>query len=600
MKTVNNQASKLTPPNDEGQLDSKTFQMGAAPNRQTVARASRSWTALRAANMGKMPMPQHGRDARATSDVGANSEMHPFQISLLNSRSFASIRGFSVLLAVTLLVLVAPAVAAADKPNIVFILADDMGWGDVSCNNPAAAIPTPHIDRLAREGIRLTNAHAPASVCAPTRYGVLTGRYAWRTWMREGVLYVWDRALIPPTRMTIGSLLKEAGYMTGAFGKWHVGVDWVPVRGDPGDWENGTPMRFRGTVKNRVSNRVIPRIDFAQPFRNGPRQLGFDRFFGLVDNPGTPFYARDDRPVDIEVSPQGVVSPDYKRAEADDRFVDEAIALMTDARREKKPFFVYLPLSSMHHPLQAPARFNHVKGVGVRGPMIAWIDDSVRKITEALDRLGVADDTLLIFTSDNGPFYNGTIDRGSEPPRFIPSENHQPAGHFRGWKTGIWEGATRVPFAARWPGRIKAGGTSDQLICLTDMLATFAAITGDKLPKHAGEDSVSIVPVLLGENVVVRESMITHSYTGVVAIRQDSWKLILDTKGSGGIRGTAPDWQPIVTSTVEQIGVTGVGQLYNLADDPAEQNDVYERRPDIVKQLIQLLAVQRDTGRSRP
>ena len=505
------------------------------------------------------------------------------------------------LFAASFLAVVLPLVAAgADKPNIVFILADDMGWGDVSVNNPASAIRTPHIDRLAGEGIRLTNAHAPSSVCAPTRYGVLTGRYAWRTWMREGVLYVWDRALIPPERMTIGSLLKGAGYMTGVFGKWHVGVDWVPVKGDPGDWENGTLMRFRDTVKNRISNRVIPRIDFSQPFRNGPRQLGFDRFFGYVDNPGTPFYARDDRPIDIEITPDSVSSPGYKREESDDLFVAEAIELMTDAQREKKPFFVYLPLSSMHHPLRAPARFNHVKGDGVRGPMIAWIDDSVRKITEALDRLGLADDTLLIFTSDNGPFYNGKVDRSTEPPRFIPSENHQPAGPFRGWKTGIWEGATRVPFTARWPGRIKAGGTSDQLICLTDMLATFAAITGEKLPKHAGEDSVSVVPVLLGENVVVRDTMITHSYTGVVAIRQDSWKLILDTKGSGGVRGTAPDWQPIVTSTVEQIGVTGVGQLYNLAKDPGEKNDLYSQHPEIVRRLIELLIDQRDTGRSRP
>jgi arylsulfatase A-like enzyme len=511
------------------------------------------------------------------------------------------IKNIALLVAAAALAFTFPMVATeAGKPNIVLILADDLGWGDVSGNNPKSAIPTPHIDRIAREGIRLTNAHAPASVCAPTRYGVLTGRYAWRTWMREGVLYVWDRALIPPARLTIGSLLKDAGYMTGAFGKWHVGVDWVPVRGDPGDWENGTPMRFRGTVKNRISNRIIPRIDFSQPIRNGPRQLGFDRFFGHVDNPGTPFYVRDDRPVDIVVSNDGVTSPGYIREEADDLFVSEAIALITDAQREKKPFFVYIPLSSMHHPLRAPARFDHVKGDGPRGPMIAWIDDSVRKITDALDRLGVAADTLLIFTSDNGPFYNGRIDRSSEPPLFIPSENHQPAGPFRGWKTGIWEGATRVPFTARWPGRIKAGGVSDQLICLTDLLATFAALTGGKLPEHAGEDSVSIVPVLFGRNVVVRDSMITHSYTGVVAIRQGSWKLILDTKGSGGIRGTAPDWQPIVTSTPEQIGATGVGQLYNLADDPTEQNDLYARHPEIVERLSQLLADQRDTGRSRP
>ncbi|MGH8017684.1 MAG: sulfatase-like hydrolase/transferase, partial [Opitutaceae bacterium] len=350
----------------------------------------------------------------------------------------------------------------------------------------------------------------------------------------------------------------------------------------------------------RISNRVISRIDFSQPFRNGPRQLGFDRFFGLADNPGTRFYVRDNRPVDIEVSPNGVVSPGYKREETDDRFVEEAIALMSDAQKKKEPFFVYLPLSSTHHPLQAPDRFDHVKVDGARGPMIAWIDDSVRKITAALDRLGVAQDTLLIFTSDNGPFYNGTIDRSNDPIRFTPNENHRPSGPFRGWKTDIWEGGTRVPFAARWPARITPGGVSDRLICLTDMLATFAAIVGEKLPRHAGEDSFDIMPALFGEDVAVRESMITQSYTGVRAIRQGPWKLILDTKGSGGSRVGSPEWQPIVTGPPEQIGVTGVGQLYNLSDDPAEQNDLYARHPEIVQRLTDLLADQISSGRSRP
>jgi arylsulfatase A-like enzyme len=503
------------------------------------------------------------------------------------------------LLAVCFAPVISVVAAGADRPNIVLILADDMGWGDVSCNNPASAIRTPHIDQLAREGIRLTNAHAPASVCAPTRYGVLTGRYPWRTWMREGVLYVWDRPLIPPARLTIASLLKGNGYMTGAFGKWHLGLDWVPVKGDPGDWENGTPMRFRGTVKNRVTDRVIPRIDFSQPIRNGPRQLGFDRFFGLADNPGTQFYVRDDRPLDIRIGAEGVSSPGYKREEADDKFVAEAIALMTEAKQAKKPFFVYLPLSSMHHPLRAPARFDHVKGDGQRGPMIAWIDDSVRKVTEALDRLGLADDTLLLFTSDNGPFYNGTIDRSSDPVRFVPSESHRPSGPFRGWKTDIWEGGTRVPFVARWPGRIKPGGVSGQLLCLTDMLATFAAIVGEKLPAHAGEDSLNLAPVLLGEDVAIRESMITQSYTGVRAIRQGPWKLILDTKGSGGGRGTTPEWQPNITGRAEQIGDSGVGQLYNLSEDPGEKNDLYASHPEIVARLTKLLADQVSSGRSR-
>jgi arylsulfatase A-like enzyme len=231
--------------------------------------------------------------------------------------------------------------------------------------------------------------------------------------------------------------------------------------------------------------------------------------------------------------------------------------------------------------------------------MIAWIDDSVRKITAALDRLSAAENTLLIFTSDNGPFYNGTINRSGDSVRFTPSENHRPSGPFRGWKTDIWEGGTRVPFAARWPVRIKSGGVSDELICLTDMLATFAALVGEKLPVHAGEDSLNILPVLLGEEGSIRESMITQSYAGVRAIRQGPWKLILDTKGSGGHRGGTPEWQPIVTGPPEQIGISGVGQLYNLTDDPREQNDLYDLHPEIVKQLAELLADQISSGRSR-
>jgi arylsulfatase A-like enzyme len=253
----------------------------------------------------------------------------------------------------------------------------------------------------------------------------------------------------------------------------------------------------------------------------------------------------------------------------------------------------------MHHPLRAPARFEHVRGDEARGPMIAWIDDSVRKIVEALDRLRLAENTLVIFTSDNGPFFNGTVERGAGPVRFIPSPTHKPAGPYRGWKTDIWEGGTRVPFAARWPAKITRGGVSAQLLCLTDMLATFAAIVGEKLPQHAGEDSLDLSRVILGENVAIRESMITQSYTGVVAIRQGPWKLILDTKGSGGVRGVTPDWHPIVSSSPEQIGATGVGQLYNLSEDPYEQHDLYARHPEIVKRLEQLLAERRDAGRSR-
>jgi arylsulfatase A len=256
---------------------------------------------------------------------------------------------------------------------------------------------------------------------------------------------------------------------------------------------------------------------------------------------------------------------------------------------------VYLPLTGIHHPIEPPKRFAGKSGDGGRGDLCLWLDECVGRILDTLDRLKLADNTLVFFASDNGSYFIG--DRSS----WTSSTGHRPSGPYRGYKTDIWEGGTRVPFLARWPGRIPAAAKSDHLLCLNDMLATFAGLHGVKLPEHAGEDSINQLSALLGrsqgEN---RQDLVTHSYTGVFAVRQGHWKLILDTEGSGGHRGSTPGWAPIVRGLPEAPGTGGAGQLYNLADDPQETNNLWQHQPEVAERLRRLLLEQLESGRSRP
>ncbi len=487
-----------------------------------------------------------------------------------------------------------PLWGASDKPNIVFILADDMGWGDATCNNPSSRISTPNIDRIAKEGVRFTNAHAPAAVCTPTRYGLLTGRYAWRTPMREGVLYPFCPALIRKGRMTLASLLKQQGYATAVFGKWHLGLDWTPAAGDPGDWEFGTPVR-------RTSKRLNMRVDVSKPVRNGPLDLGFDTFYGISDNAGDPagrwgsrFLIQDDRAAPGTSLQEGVWSTaGFRRDELDDIFAGRAARFIE--KNASRPFFVYLPLTAPHSPIQPPKRLQGKSGDGPRGDMCLWADQNVGRVLDTLNRLKLAGNTLLAFASDNGSVFNGDI------KTWTVRTGHRPSGSYRGYKTDIWEGGTHIPFVARWPGRIPAASTSDRLLCLADMLATFASLLGVKLPEHAGEDSFNQLPALLGQSQAeVRDSLITHSYTGVFAIRQGPWKAIFDTEGSGGHRNTTPGWMPVIRGIPEEPGTGGVGQLYNLAEDPFEEKNLWKQRPEIVDRLRQLFQQHLENGRSRP
>jgi arylsulfatase A-like enzyme len=480
----------------------------------------------------------------------------------------------SVLIFAALALLPRPANAAGkttSHPNILFLLADDLGSGDPGCCNRDSKIPTPNMDRLAAQGMRLTDAHTPSAVCTPTRYGILTGRYCWRTRLKQGVLWGYDPLLIEPGRLTVPSLLKKQGYATYGIGKWHLGL---------GD------------------NK---RTDYAKPLRPGPLAVGFESYFGIPASLDMPpyLYFRGDRPVEaatrmIEASKSrreggagfwraGPIAPGFRHADVLPRLADEAVAVLERHSRltPDKPFFLYLALTAPHTPWLPTPAFHGKSKAGPYGDFTVQVDAVVGQVAETLRKLKMEDNTLLIFTSDNGAHWT---------PADIKKYGHSASNHRRGQKADAWEGGHRVPLLARWPGKIKPGSTSDELVCLTDLLATCAELVGASLPANAGEDSESLLPVLLGgkRQGPIHEAVVHHSGGGLFALRQGDWKLI-DGLGSGGF--SAPH-----TEKPKPAGPRG--QLYNLAKDPAEKDNLYKKEPEVVKRLTALLKQYKQQGHS--
>jgi arylsulfatase A-like enzyme len=476
-------------------------------------------------------------------------------------------------LAVLLLAAV-PAQARQKKPpNIVVILADDMGIGDLGCYNKKSKIPTPHLDRLARQGMRFVDAHTPASVCTPTRYALLTGRYAWRTPLKSGVLQGYDPVLIEDGRITLASLLRRHGYTTACVGKWHLGL------GKAG------------------------KTDYSKKFDAGPTTVGFDYFFGIPSSLDFPPYVfvENDRAVEeptrqIAASKQrrqggegfwraGGIAPSFRHIDVLPKTTAKALSFIEKQAKEApgKPFFLYFALSAPHTPWLPTKHHVGKSKAGFYGDFVTQVDDTVGAVLAALDRLKLADDTLVIVTSDNGAHWL---------PEDIERFMHLANLLYRGQKADIWEGGHRVAFLARWPGRIRPGSTSEQTICLSDLLATFAAVVGEKLPENAGEDSYNLLPVLLGTHKggQLRDATIHHSGSGMFAIRQGDW-VFIDGLGSGG-------FSPPRTEKAKPGGPTG--QLYNLARDPRQQENVFAQHPDIVARMRAALNQIRTAGRSRP
>ncbi|NIA16101.1 MAG: sulfatase-like hydrolase/transferase [Nitrospiraceae bacterium] len=468
---------------------------------------------------------------------------------------------------------------AAALPHIVYILADDMGYGDVAYLNKDAKIPTPYMDRLGAEGMVFTDAHSGSAVCTPTRYGVLTGRYCWRSTLKSGVLSGYSPGLMDKARMTVASYLRQHGYKTACVGKWHLGLDWATTDGEPA----------------RDGN-----VDYARPVANGPTGVGFDYFFGIPASLDmTPYvYVENDTAVAAATGRiegrkgtafyrGGPTAPGFKHVDVLPQLTRKAVDCIDRHAAEDpgKPLFLYFPLSAPHTPILPTKEFEGKSGIGPYGDFVCQVDWTVGQVMEALVRHGMAGNTLLIVTSDNGCSPMAQFDR-------LHRLGHYPSYHFRGYKADIYEGGHRIPFIARWPGRITAGTECGQTICLTDLLATAAEIVGEPLPDNAGEDSVSILPALLGKaNAPLREATVHHSINGSFSIRQGHWKLEL-CPGSGG-------WSYPRPKEADKLDLPPV-QLYDLSVDIGETTNVQDKHPEVVARLTALLEKYVRDGRSTP
>ncbi|HCC69917.1 MAG TPA: arylsulfatase [Bacteroidales bacterium] len=463
--------------------------------------------------------------------------------------------------------------APGDNPNLVYILADDLGYGDISSCNPDSKIITPNIDMIASEGMMFTDAHSGSAVCTPTRYGILTGRYSWRTRLKQGVTWSWDRPLIDSSRLTIASMLKEKGYSTACIGKWHLGLGWLM------DEEKG-------------------KADFSQALTAGPNDHGFDYSFIIPASLDIPPYvyienhhitSQPDR-ITSDTSKfgwwrEGDTGADFVHEKVLPYLTDKAVEWINSQAKKDKPFFLYFPLPAPHTPILPTAEFKGVSRTNPYGDFVVMVDHMVGRVMEAVKLNQIEDNTIIIFTSDNGCSPEADFEQ-------LLGFGHSPGFIYRGHKADIFEGGHRVPFIMKWAGHINAGETSNNIVSLNDIMATMADITDYKLTANTAEDSYSMLPVLTGQHEKYgRESVIHHSVNGYFAIRKGKWKLNV-CAGSGG-------WSHPTESEAEKMGLPWF-QLYDLDNDPGERNNIAADYPEIVNELKGLLKIHILEGRSTP
>ncbi|MDF7800831.1 arylsulfatase [Pontiellaceae bacterium B1224] len=468
-------------------------------------------------------------------------------------------------------------VKAAERPNIVYILADDLGYGDVQYLNPEQGkIPTPGMDQLAEQGMVFTDAHSSSSVCTPTRYGILTGRYNWRSRLQRSVLFGFDQPLIAPDRLTVAGFLKEQGYKTAIVGKWHLGLGLRSPAGKP----------TKGMKGNTNS------IDWSARITGGPVDLGFDYWYGIAASLDMPpyIYIENDRFIGECTATKAFhrVGPAHADFEAIDVLpeIGNKAAEYVQQQKSDEPFFLYVPLTSPHAPILPADEWQGKSELNLYGDFVMHTDAVVAQITAAVDAAGFAENTLIFVTSDNGCSKVADGSKGSKGGiSFLKELGHYPNANFRGSKSDIWDGGHRVPFIVRWPAGVEAGSSSDEIICLTDLMATCAELTDSKLPETAGEDSVSFASALQGKPIVsTRKGVVHHSISGQFAYREGKWKLLL-TKASGG-------W------TKEKMADDSPAQLYDMEADPGEQNNLYQSHPEVVERLVAQLESDVNSGRS--
>ncbi len=467
-------------------------------------------------------------------------------------------------------------------PNIIYVLADDLGYGDISAFNENGKIITKNIDQIAAKGMKFTDAHSASAVCTPTRYSILTGRYSWRSKLKRGVLTGKSKALIPNTRKTVAKLLQNHGYHTAFIGKWHLGWDWGLTTDSLG---------ADGWGANDFEN-----MDFAQPVKNTPNDLGFDYAYGHSGSLDMAPYVYVEngkvtaQPNRITVDTakytwwrQGPTGADFIHEQVTPNFFNRAIDYVAK-REEDQPFFLYLALPSPHTPILPTEEWQGKSGLNPYADFVLQIDDFMGQLMATLDKRGMTDNTLVIFTSDNGCSPEADF-------KVLGEKGHDPSYIYRGHKADIYEGGHRVPFIAQWPKVIPKGKTTSKLICSTDLMATCADIVDYNLAENEGEDSFSLLPFFeKKQNEIIRKDAIHHSVNGGFAIRVGDWKLIMDA-GSAG-------WSFPNPKQVRALDTLPAVQLYNLKIDPAEANNLQAAQPDKVTALTKLLSTHIQNGRS--
>jgi arylsulfatase A-like enzyme len=488
------------------------------------------------------------------------------------------------------LAVLSSAAVAAEKPNFIFILADDLGVGDVRCFNSEGKIPTPHMDKLAADGMKFTDAHTPSAVCTPTRYGVITGRYNWRTKLQSGVLGGLSPRLIEQGRLTVAQMLRDNGYTTACVGKWHLGMDWVKREG-----KDVTELSIE-------SPEQVWSVDFTKPIANGPNAVGFDYYFGISASLDmVPYvFIENDRVTKVPtkdiafpmmtdrenggMTRKGPAAEGFEAVDVLPKLAEKASEWITKSAKSGKPFFLYLPLNAPHTPVNPLPGWKGKSGLNAYGDFVMQVDDAVGRVLGALEKSGAAQNTFVVLTSDNGCSPQAKFDE-------LRAKGHDPSSGFRGNKADIFEGGHRVPFIVSWPGRVKPGGSSADIVCLTDFMATVAEIAGVKLPANTAEDSISFLPALLGRDGPRRTTLVSHSINGSFAIRDGSMKLCL-CAGSGG-------WSAPRPGTTAEMGLPP-DQLFDLAADRAETKNLAAEMPGTVKRLAELLDKLIADGRSTP
>jgi arylsulfatase A len=490
--------------------------------------------------------------------------------------------------------------AESPKPNILIIYADDLGYGDLKCYNPERGkIPTPQIDKLASQGMRFTDGHSSSGVCSPSRYSLLTGRYHWRTRLQNGIVGLFEKPLIAPDRMTLGTLAKQNGYRTAVIGKWHLGWDWPITKEQLSLMQPPKSAGKDDEAKPEQGPAVATARQleawsgcFSKPIAGGPTTRGFDTYFG-TDVPNWPPYCfiENDRTQGIpseflpagdignnRASKQGPALKDWKLENILPTLGQRAAAYVTDAAKRPEPFLLFMPLTAPHTPLAPVEEWKGKSGLNTYADFVMQTDATVGLVLEALEKSGGAGNTLVVFTSDNGCApYAGAKE--------LEEKGHYPSGPLRGYKSDAWEGGHRVPFMVRWPGTVKPGTVCGQLVEQADLFRTLADLLGTKLPDTAGEDSFSLMPLLKGDDKPIRDNAVSASSNGLPAVRLGNWKYI-PGPGSGGWGTGGDQSQPV--------------QLYNLADDLGETRNLAAAMPEKVAEMKAMHEKVISEGRSTP